>query len=922
MYNQMHELADFRAMQALLRITPSAVAVFDTEMRYLMVTSAWVDMYGLAGVALLGKSHYDIFPEISSAWRDVHKRVLQGATLSNKADPFTRADGQVQYISWHMAPWFDSEGGLAGAVLFTEDTTLQIETDVRLRQTMAQIEHQTEQLEQQLSRTEHALDAANLAWFEVDITTGEQACNQRFYEVFSSASAKNVFDRMRLSLHSEDRERISYELTKQFDSPDCFSAELVSRINHKDFEARWVKINLTYIRDAQGLVSRVQGIVQDITPAVTSQHLASERARLEGITEEREAALARQNTMMERVERVGNIGTWEYNLVTGKISWSAQTRKIHEVGADFKPDPAQCIQFYEEGESREQISDAIKRSVATGEGFSLELTLITAKQNRLYVRAQGEVELKNGKPVEIFGTFQDVTDQRRLLDRIALEKDRLEMVLEGAGVGLCDINPQNGQGAYDIRACRIAGHHPSEIEPHLDSWLSRIHPDDMSHFERDLQEHFQERSAMFDNVHRIRHIDGNWIYIHARGRVAARTSDGKPLLFTCIVEDITKAEQAAQQRKQLYAMTAHELRTPLSALEMMSRAESRADWWSYKPMFQATLTQVFHTLDDMRMIINPVMQRPIRHETLKVYDFNAALVGLTTAVVTQNRMKLKLNDQLSPTLVNNSVTFDTYRLRAALVNLIKNACLHSCGSEIVVTCIDKTTDASGTTTTSLTWTVDDNGQGIDEETQQRLFEPYARGNSRADGTGMGLYISKRWLAEVGGTIDYARTATGSRFTVCIPVALTDVKTTSAQPTRPQALDLNGLRVLFVEDDRMLNMLGRKLLKQMGLHVESAADGQEAYQKLDNGYDLIITDYYMPKMNGEELLKRCRAEGYLGPIVVLTAPNLGDESDSLLRAGADDVVYKPLTPDMFKNLIAKLNATGRLTTPENHGVALH
>jgi len=102
---------------------PSALAMFDREMRYLYVSRRWRTDYGLENRRLLGVSHYEIFPEIPDAWREAHRRGLAGETLSAEADPFEHLDGSVQWNRWELHPWLEVDGRVGGIIIFTEDVT-------------------------------------------------------------------------------------------------------------------------------------------------------------------------------------------------------------------------------------------------------------------------------------------------------------------------------------------------------------------------------------------------------------------------------------------------------------------------------------------------------------------------------------------------------------------------------------------------------------------------------------------------------------------------------------------------------------------------------------------------------------------------------------------------------------------------------
>ncbi len=111
---------------------PAAIAMFDRDMVYLAASRRWNDDYGLSDHDIIGRSHYEVFPEIPERWRAIHRKCLDGAVERVDNDPFVRADGRTQWVSWEIRPWRDATGKIGGIVCFSEDVTLrrQAETAV------------------------------------------------------------------------------------------------------------------------------------------------------------------------------------------------------------------------------------------------------------------------------------------------------------------------------------------------------------------------------------------------------------------------------------------------------------------------------------------------------------------------------------------------------------------------------------------------------------------------------------------------------------------------------------------------------------------------------------------------------------------------------------------------------------------------
>ncbi|MDX1285658.1 MAG: ATP-binding protein, partial [Draconibacterium sp.] len=110
-------------LEILNKYSPGALAMFDNDMRYLLVSNRWLSDYGREGKDVIGMSHYEDFPEIPDKWRNIHRRALQGETLKSDQDLFRREDGVDQWLRWEVRPWYDSDNKIGGIIIFSEDIT-------------------------------------------------------------------------------------------------------------------------------------------------------------------------------------------------------------------------------------------------------------------------------------------------------------------------------------------------------------------------------------------------------------------------------------------------------------------------------------------------------------------------------------------------------------------------------------------------------------------------------------------------------------------------------------------------------------------------------------------------------------------------------------------------------------------------------
>jgi rsbT co-antagonist protein RsbR len=113
--------------------TPAAFAMFDREMRYVMASHRYRAEFGLGDQEIIGRCHYEVFPDVPEHWKVIHQRCLAGASEGNDEEPFPRADGHVEWGMWKIFPWHTSTGEIGGIMLFTEVITKRKQLEDTLR---------------------------------------------------------------------------------------------------------------------------------------------------------------------------------------------------------------------------------------------------------------------------------------------------------------------------------------------------------------------------------------------------------------------------------------------------------------------------------------------------------------------------------------------------------------------------------------------------------------------------------------------------------------------------------------------------------------------------------------------------------------------------------------------------------------------
>ncbi|MDP2861969.1 MAG: PAS domain S-box protein, partial [Desulfobacterales bacterium] len=135
-------------MRYIIKHDPNAIAVYDRNLQYIAVSNRYLQDYNVKESDIIGKHHYEVFPEMPQKWKDVHLRCLAGAIERNDDDYFERPDGSITYNSWECRPWHRSDGEIGGIITYTEVTTERKKSEEELRTSRSQLRALAARLQQ------------------------------------------------------------------------------------------------------------------------------------------------------------------------------------------------------------------------------------------------------------------------------------------------------------------------------------------------------------------------------------------------------------------------------------------------------------------------------------------------------------------------------------------------------------------------------------------------------------------------------------------------------------------------------------------------------------------------------------------------------------------------------------------------------
>ncbi|MFC7072488.1 PAS domain S-box protein [Halovenus rubra] len=267
---------------------------------------------------------------------------------------------------------------------------------------------------------------------------------------------------------------------------------------------------------------------------------------------ERERELERKREFLQRTQEVSEVGGWEADLESETLRWTDEVYTIHGKTRDFKPEIDDAIELYHP-EDRETIKKLFDRLTTEGESYDRELRIVRDDGEVRWVRARGTPQYDDDVIVGARGTFQDITDRKEREQQIQKLKERLELAVEGAEIGVWDWNLRTDDVTYNEQWAAMLGYSLDEIDQSIEAWERRVHPDDLDSAQAELDAHFAGEVDYYDAEHRMRTADGEWKWIRTLGRVFKRDDNENPVRAVGIHIDINGPKQREQQLTQFQA---------------------------------------------------------------------------------------------------------------------------------------------------------------------------------------------------------------------------------------------------------------------------------------------------------------------------------------------------------------------------------
>ncbi len=948
-------------LKYFVKHTPAAVAMFDTNLRYLVVSDRWYKDYRIEGKEIIGKTHYEIFPEIENMdeWKKIHQRCLKGETIKRPEDCFDREDGSVNWIRWEIHPWYDDVGEIGGIIMYTEDITERKKFEEAIFE-QAQILNQVVE-----SVVTTDMDGVITMW------------NKGAEMLFGYSSDEMIGKHISFVYPEEEQKYLQNNVIAKLLEKGQYATEV--RLLKKSGELFYGYLSLSLKRDTENKVVGMVGSTIDVTEKKKAEdEIKLLNENLEQKVIDRTAKLEQANTriiqnqrretLLRDIASVANAADSEdmvfqaaIDKFTRFIDWPiGHVYALDEEKEELVPtniwhiidekkyqffiqDTKNYIFSFKQGmpgqvmdtkkpvyiEDFEKDKNTFRRKLSENMKTRSAFAVPVVVENRV----EAILEFFNDQKVEEDKEIIEIASEIGIeIGRVILRK-KIERALTESEEKFRQL-AENIEQVLWLRTRdellyispsyeKVFGQTIEELYKKPDLFLESVYKEDLPRMKKVFKASL--RSQNIDEEYRIVLPNGEVRWIHAR--TFSFKLDKENIRSVGIAEDITEikqlnddiikakeeAEKANYAKSEFLANMSHEIRTPMNSIigfsellsNLISGGKQRSYLNSIKSSTKSLLTVINDILDLSRVEAGKLELQP---EPTNLKMLVQEVVDMF--IIKAEEKNLALTNSFSKDFPQY-IEIDETRVRQILFNLVGNAIKFTEKGQVAIE-LRQTKYNRSTKTIDFDILVRDTGIGIPPEQQSAIFESFkqqeGQSTKKFGGTGLGLAITKRLVEVMGGQIEVESEAgKGSTFIVHLK---------NMQVLRLKELEENKmfdisnyefepLTIFLVDDNELNRNLIVETFESPQITFYQAENGQQALDMLDDvNPDLIFMDIRMPVLNGIDTTRIIRENEKFKhlPIIALTASAIREDLDKIDKKIFDDLLLKPVD---FNELIASM-----------------
>ncbi|MES2377979.1 MAG: PAS domain S-box protein [Bacteroidota bacterium] len=703
-------------------------------------------------------------------------------------------------------------------------------------------------------------------------------------------------------VHPDDREACHQFL---FSTATSAQKEFEHRLITPEGKLKFIRIIIgDKVLNEDGSLKRIFGIIQDIT-----ENKISEKAIKKGRAELIEA------------QTIAKIGNWSLDTTTRRLSYSEE---IHHI---FEADPGllahlgiiRLLLTYVHKNDKFILQHLFK-SAATIANYTCVFRIVTPGGTIKYLSVIIGTILKNDNGVrKIIGTLQDVTDRKQVEIDYKRTENKYKLVLETIKMAAISLDYKGMITFCNQHLANLLGYTQKEILGM--QWVESFIPEELKESigamltHNDIPQQYTNPVVCRNGEQRIISWQNTMSY-DENGLLKETTSIGEDITdqqkaTLALISAKELAEKASRFKSDFLSIMSHEIRTPMNAVigttNLLISDDPRPEQMEYLNILKFSGENLLSIINDI-LDYNKIEAGKLELNELKfnIHTLTKKIKQTFAAKAIEKGLTLELNiDEAIPEFL----TGDQMRLSQILNNLISNAVKFTLKGKIL---IDLHTVQVDNKHAIIKFTVSDTGVGIAPDNIDIIFDPFVQepvlNNNNNGGTGLGLAITKRLVnlhkSDIS-VISNPGEGTTFTFTIAFKLPETEIKNKAPDADNAPMLNLHGMRVLIVDDNKMNLLIASRFLKKWQATVDEALNGQMAVDMVDKkAYDLIIMDLQMPIMDGFEATSVIKETHPQIPIIALTADAMPETYTKALAAGMSDYLTKPFIPAIFFEKVSR------------------
>ncbi|WP_178983529.1 sensor histidine kinase [Winogradskyella helgolandensis] len=464
-------------------------------------------------------------------------------------------------------------------------------------------------------------------------------------------------------------------------------------------------------------------------------------------------------SLLNFIEEHAAIGTWEFNTKLEKITWSSQTKKIHEVPIDYDPSVELALSFYKNGDNLNKITKVFTDCIEKHEDYDIEVQIVTATGKAKWVRAIGTAIIENNECIKVQGLFQDIDKKTKDSYALAFKEQQLRKTFETALIGMAILDLEGNWIDVNKSLCQTFGYTKDEFRTH--TFMDISHPEDLRKGQRAMIDMLNGKLDYFETEKRYINKKGETIWTQLFTSIV-RDSNNQPQHFVAQINDLTEIKKTSKKVSQLLVTTedqnkrllnfahivSHNLRSHYGNLDMlldivkMDLPETTNN--ELFPLIEQAVSNLGDTVVHLNEVAAINIQKDLKTEPLNLlHSFNKAMSSISALILDS---KTSVSIAIEPDILIKGVP--AY-LDSVLLNFLTNAIKYKKPNEPAKIEIKTSTD-----TDFIILEITDHGQGIDlKKYGDKLFGMYKTFHQHEDSTGIGLFITKNQVEAIGGKIE-------------------------------------------------------------------------------------------------------------------------------------------------------------------------